>query len=231
MPRLTKQSSGFTMIEMIFVIVVLGILAAVALPKFMGVSNTNLKSYHETWEHYKDQEPYSAIAIESLVETGGIAVTLEGLPILGVRSAIIYLAGTSIKAVPKQLLTRTRGYSLFITRPAYEVSLLSTAKLTVVNGTRIAKRDHIFEPSRSNIKRMKSGQAPIGRDGSSVELHHLRQKNNLIVIEVLGDTEHKKYSNLLHDSAKASEIDREDFNRNRPLYWKERAKDFDCWLC
>ncbi len=44
-----KMKKAFTMIELIFVIVILGILAAVALPKFMGVSQqaheANLKSF------------------------------------------------------------------------------------------------------------------------------------------------------------------------------------------
>ena len=43
------KRSGFTMIELIFVIVIIGILSAVALPKFLGVANSahlaNVKSY------------------------------------------------------------------------------------------------------------------------------------------------------------------------------------------
>jgi len=46
------MKKAFTMIELIFVIVILGILAAVALPKFMGVSTqaheANLKSFTGT---------------------------------------------------------------------------------------------------------------------------------------------------------------------------------------
>ena len=46
------MKKAFTMIELIFVIVILGILAAVALPKFLGVANqaheANLKSFTGT---------------------------------------------------------------------------------------------------------------------------------------------------------------------------------------
>ncbi len=46
------MKKAFTMIELIFVIVILGILAAVALPKFIGVANqaheANLKSFTGT---------------------------------------------------------------------------------------------------------------------------------------------------------------------------------------
>ncbi len=90
-----KLSSSFTMMELIFLIVALGILAAIALPKLADVQQLN--SYKQTWQYYKKNEPYSAIAIESFIKTGSIAASIEMLPILGVRSAIIYLSRSSIK--------------------------------------------------------------------------------------------------------------------------------------
>jgi prepilin-type N-terminal cleavage/methylation domain-containing protein len=49
------MKKAFTMIELIFVIVILGILAAVALPKFIGVANQahegNLKSFVMNHHH------------------------------------------------------------------------------------------------------------------------------------------------------------------------------------
>ncbi len=37
---MTNQKNGFTMIELIFVVVIIGILSAIALPKFFGIQNS-----------------------------------------------------------------------------------------------------------------------------------------------------------------------------------------------
>ena len=81
------KRAGFTMIELIFVIVILGILSAVAVPKMMGISTQAkagvCKSYYSTlnitvsptlWSNMAIDDvnvstAYSNDAIEALVET------------------------------------------------------------------------------------------------------------------------------------------------------------------
>jgi filamentous hemagglutinin len=69
---------------------------------------------------------------------------------------------------------------------------------------------------------MASGIAPIGKDGKSVELHHLKQQNNGIIVEVT-NTEHLENTQIWHRYTDISEIERKEFDAWRIKYWKERA--------
>lgn len=113
-----------------------------------------------------------------------------------------------------------------------EQSLLDTAKINRSNGKIVAKRNNTFEPTykdalgRTNKERMKDGLAPIGKDDKSIELHHLKQKDNGVMIE-LTSTEHNENSKVLHRYRSQSEINRGEFNRWKRKYWKERAEEFE----
>ncbi len=84
-----------------------------------------------------------------------------------------------------------------------EKNLIKDAKYTNVFGKSVAKRNSTFNPKakdalgRTNIDRMKQGLAPIGKDGKSIELHHLKQQNHGTIVE-LTSTEHKVNSKVLH---------------------------------
>ncbi len=112
-----------------------------------------------------------------------------------------------------------------------EISLLKTGRFSIYKNHIVVKRQ-IFDPlakdalGRTNIERMKLGLAPIGKDGKPVELHHLEQDANGIIVEVLS-SEHKKYYKELHYHKTVSEIDRNSFNQWKKNYWKERAKEFE----
>ena len=113
-----------------------------------------------------------------------------------------------------------------------EKNLIKNAKHTNVFGKSVAKRNSTFDPKakdalgRTNMDRMKQGLAPIGKDGKSIELHHLKQQNNGKIVE-LTSTEHKVHSKVLHRYTKNSEIDRKEFEKWKRKYWKQRAKDFE----
>jgi hypothetical protein len=114
-----------------------------------------------------------------------------------------------------------------------EKSLLNDARIERSNGKIVAKRNNTFDPTykdalgRTNKERMEDGLAPIGIDDKSLELHHLKQKDNGVMIE-LTNKEHNQNSKVLHKYRTQSEIDRREFNNWKRKYWKERAKEFEC---
>ncbi|WP_240328675.1 HNH/ENDO VII family nuclease [Helicobacter suis] len=111
-----------------------------------------------------------------------------------------------------------------------EKKFLQESHFVVVRGKIVAQRSHVFDPNfkdgagHTNIERMQRGNAPIAKDRKVLELHHLRQEEDGIIIE-LTSSEHRGHYKDLHDDKKPSEIDRKAWNQWRREYYKERAKD------
>ncbi|WP_375622769.1 MULTISPECIES: HNH/ENDO VII family nuclease, partial [unclassified Bartonella] len=111
-------------------------------------------------------------------------------------------------------------------------------KITQIN--KVYQSEKLFDPNRisewmvnkkkvtgTNIERMKTGRAPIGFDGRSVELHHMLQTPDGPIAEV-SKTFHKKHTSIIHINPNTMEsaIDRDMFGQWREKYWKERAKGY-----
>ncbi|WP_417790623.1 DUF637 domain-containing protein [Terasakiella pusilla] len=117
------------------------------------------------------------------------------------------------------------------------------------NGRSVYKNDGAFDPKfvdakgRSNIQRMQEGLAPVGKDGKSVELHHMAQQevngfngSRGAVAEVNRDFHSKNY-NTIHIYKKgdpeyvswrqSNPQAEKEFNKFRKEYWKDRAGDFE----
>ena len=80
----------------------------------------------------------------------------------------------------------------------------------------------------TNLDRMKSGRAPLDANGKPIELHHIGQKQDSPLAE-LTSAEHRGNGNdnVLHNKQKESEINREDFDKERKDYWKARAEQVE----
>ena len=141
--------------------------------------------------------------------------------ILGMNTAYAY------KFVPNAVekFIKTIGISSF------EKSILSSARYISIAGKLVAKRNTTFFPNTkdalglTNVQRMEKGLAPIGKDGKPVELHHLKQNDNGMIVE-LTRREHKSNTKILHSYKKEGEINRVSFNKFKIQHWKERAKEF-----
>ena len=81
---------------------------------------------------------------------------------------------------------------------------------------------------RTNLERMKAGLAPLDTQGKPIELHHIGQKQDSPLAELTcGEHRGKGNDNVLHDKLKESEINREDFNKERQDHWKARAEQIE----
>jgi hypothetical protein len=112
-----------------------------------------------------------------------------------------------------------------------------------VNGRTVYQARDIFDPAKrsswqdpvtgqwkrgSNVQRMADGLAPIGRDGKSVNLHHLLQQEPGALAEVPSSL----HSKLPHKMRGAGESFRNDpvlkqqYEDFRGEYWRMRSQDF-----
>ncbi|HIU17060.1 MAG TPA: hypothetical protein IAB01_01265 [Candidatus Avidesulfovibrio excrementigallinarum] len=109
-----------------------------------------------------------------------------------------------------------------------EKIILRDTRQQKIAGRTVRTRDSNIElhardrQGRPNYGRMARGLAPIGLDGKPVVLHHLRQEDDAVIVEVLA-SEHYEYYKDLHSYKKESEIRRSSFDRWRNRYWKKRG--------
>ncbi len=82
------------------------------------------------------------------------------------------------------------------------------------------------EKGRTNIERMRLGKSPIGPDRRRINLHHVNQKDGLLM-ELFGST-HTRLSRYLHyRRGYPSLIDRNEFALFRNAYWKWRGETLE----
>jgi hypothetical protein len=182
--------------------------------------------------YYKKENPYTVIMLESFVETSIIAINLSSVMGIGVTSSIPYMMN-NYQYLPKLNLLKSYKLLKNIQPPQfllkknrlsnYERNLINSGTQIGYKRKRIIQRN-IFKHSKHNLERMKKGKAPIGIDKKPVELHHLKQQDNGLIIEVLSKNEHKKEYSILHRYKSKSEINRDNFNTFRQSYWRNRAK-------
>ena len=102
----------------------------------------------------------------------------------------------------------------------------------VLQSNELIDPNFVDTKGRTNIQRMKSGLAPIGPDGKSVNLHHVTQDPDGVIAE-LSATYHKSQHSELHTFLKPGEgsrINRELFDSWRTSYWRSRGASIEAAL-
>lgn len=109
-----------------------------------------------------------------------------------------------------------------------EKKIIDSGYTKKVKGKKVCQRNQTFNKGKkdakgqTNCQRMSKGNAPIGHDNKPIELHHSKQQDNGLIVELMS-TEHKNEFKILHRYTNESEIDRTKWNQWRNSYWKERG--------
>ncbi|WP_281189376.1 HNH/ENDO VII family nuclease [Vibrio diabolicus] len=106
-----------------------------------------------------------------------------------------------------------------------EKSFIESGIKQTVLGKKVIQRDQVVQFNEENLALMFSGKAPLDDNGKKVNLHHLKQQESGVIVE-LSNYEHKVNDAVLHRHTDVSEIDRPEFDRFREKYWRERAESF-----
>jgi len=107
-------------------------------------------------------------------------------------------------------------------------------------GNRVFQRNDQFDPqfestwthngqliSGTNLERMASGRAPIGKDGNPINLHHMTQTQDGAIAEVTQTFHTQNYGTIhINTGQLPSGISRTEFNRWREQYWQSRAATY-----
>ena len=121
------------------------------------------------------------------------------------------------------------------TRTWFEGTVVVAGETRDVSRRVYQRNDIDFElrdaTGRTNLQRMKDGNAPIGNDGQPVHLHHVIQKERGPLVEVREIT-HTEYHHVLHGLG----ISGGSFRNNKKLarqyanfrkkYWRWRAAEY-----
>lgn len=110
----------------------------------------------------------------------------------------------------------------------YEIYKNAGLEEREINGKKclIKKELDFYEKNpdgKTNKERIEENLSPLGKDGKSMELHHIGQRADSPLAE-LTYTEHRKNYKILHDDRKKSEIDRNKFADERNEHWRNRSE-------
>ena len=104
MMKFIRSKKGFTLIEMLVVLIVIGLLVAIALPRFFGVSDdakkrqcaANIRSMNTAIEMFNERTGSYPASLATV--TGDVAYFPDGAPVCPYATA--YVLGVNNRVVP-----------------------------------------------------------------------------------------------------------------------------------